>query len=337
MPGTGAGFRPVGTTFGAAGTAGAAEGMTPAAGGAPGIGGLGMGGGIIPGAPMGGMAGLGAAGIPGGGATGETAGFGMTGTVEGGTTGEAAGFGAAEGIPAEVPGGGTANGFLSSKASNMPPVVVGGFKPERPGAAGAEAEGIPGIAIGALGTVGIPGGGAGIGDARETPGAGVKGGLMPGAVTGGTLPDKRASNTPGPPGTAGVTAGLGTAGGVNPGTAGLGMPGTPNEGGGGGAGFAVPGTAKPGTAGLGIPAGAPKVGVTPGLSPGAVTEGEGIMGGGGTSPCFFIFVGKVKIILVPGSAFSATAPPPWAARIVFTRANLSPVPANWGEAGCFGS
>ena len=60
-------------------------------------------------------------------------------------------------------------------------------------------------------------------------------------------------------------------------------------------------------------------------------------GGLPDSPGFFTWVGKVRMSRVPGSAFSATAPPPWAARMVFTRANFNPVPANWGEAGCLGS
>jgi hypothetical protein len=80
--------------------------------------------------------------------------------------------------------------------------------------------------------------------------------------------------------------------------------------------------------------------VTADLAPGAERDGEGgttAAMGFPASPGFLIWVGKVKVSWVPGSTFSATAPPPWAARMVLTRANLRPVPANWGEAGCLGS
>ena len=307
-PGAGAGFKAVGTTFGGA-----------AAGGTPGIGGFGTGGGIMPGAPTGGIAGLGTAGIPG--------------IPVGGTTGGVTGLGAEMGGAEDGAAG--AAGFLSSKASNIPLVAEGGFRPEGAagvGAAGADIEAKPGMGIGGLGATGAPSEGAAVGGAAT-------GGFRAGAGTGGTFPANKASKTPGPPG----TAGFGITGGVKPGTpkeggaAGLGIPGTPSAGGGGGIGLAVPGIAIPGTAGFGIPGRVPRVGVTPGFKPGAVTEGEAEIMGGGASPGFLIFVGNVKMSLVPGSAFSATAPPPWAARIVLTRANLSPVPANWGEAGCLGS
>jgi hypothetical protein len=88
---------------------------------------------------------------------------------------------------------------------------------------------------------------------------------------------------------------------------------------------------------------------TPGAAEGAA--GAGVTGFGAAGGCgattgatatgasvfFLIFVGNVRMSLVPGSAFSATAPPPCAARIVFTRASFNPVPASWSEAGCLGS
>src|SRR5580658_7549113 len=96
----------------------------------------------------------------------------------------------------------------------------------------------------------------------------------------------------------------------------------------------------PGAAVLGAPI--PPVGMRDGDLGGIMGEGEGAIegpteGAGAGAAAFLALVEKVKSSLVPGSAFSATAPPPWAARMVLTRANFRPVPASWGEAGCLGS
>src|SRR5581483_11793436 len=96
---------------------------------------------------------------------------------------------------------------------------------------------------------------------------------------------------------------------------------------------------KAGGGGLGAPRPGAGGAVGGALTAGAVTDGEAPTNGtcDTTSPGFLILVGKVRMRRVPGSAFSATAPPPWAARMVLTSANFKPVPANWGEAGCLGS
>ncbi len=180
----------------------------------------------------------------------------------------------------------------------------------------------------------------------------------PGALIGGIFPpEMRASKTPAPPAAGAGVAGLGIPKGGSPaaGAAGFGTPspgapaGAPGM---GGLGIPMEGVA-PGAAGLGIPTlpvpGAAKPGVAlkgggvnEGEAPtlgagGAETDGEGATIGVGATPGFLTFVGNVRVSRVPGLAFSATAPPPWAAKMVLTRANFRPVPANWGEAGCLGS
>src|SRR6185295_6282934 len=142
-----------------------------------------------------------------------------------------------------------------------------------------------------------------------TGGAPMAGGFKPGAVTGGTL-EMRESNNPGEAAGRATPEGPGVKDGA-PAAAGFGIP--------------IPGGVRLGAFGATGAATVP-------TEEGAVTAGEG-----GMEPGFLIFVGKVKMSFVPGSPFSATAPPPWAARMVFTRANFKPVPANWGEAGCLGS
>jgi hypothetical protein len=140
--------------------------------------------------------------------------------------------------------------------------------------------------------------------------------LIPGAETGGTFPAIRASNTPDPPtGEGGFKPGAAIGSGPAGGLGGRGEPRT------GGAGGLIPGA------------------VIPGGGKGGLMEGadEDEPGAGAAAAGFLIFEGKLKIKWVPGSDFSAVAPPPWAWRMVFTRANLSPVPASWVEAVCFGS
>lgn len=105
--------------------------------------------------------------------------------------------------------------------------------------------------------------------------------------------------------------------------------GAPNAGG-----FITPKGAGPEVAGMDFPT--PKAGdfregvVACGLISAAVAAAVISLG-------FLYFVGKVNINLVPGSDFSATAPPPCPAKMVFTSANLRPVPANWADAVCLGS
>jgi hypothetical protein len=105
-------------------------------------------------------------------------------------------------------------------------------------------------------------------------------------------------------------------------------------------------TVKPGMGGSGavvVPTGdgAAVTGLTTGEAGIAGLMGESVIlisgiASGAETPVDF-FVPKVKISFVPISAFSATAVPPCAVKIVFTKAILRPVPANWGEAGCLGS
>ena len=155
-----------------------------------------------------------------------------------------------------------------------------------------------GAPLGGMGGLGaIPG--APLGGNPGTPRGGFPPGGAPGAVNGGTLTEIKESNEPSAaaaPGTEGAPAGLSPPnGGPDRGDApaGLGMPdGAPIKGVGDIAGF-TPTAPTPGEAGT----------VIFGPSTGTAT---------GATPAFLTLVGKINIRLVPGSTFSADAPPPWA-------------------------
>lgn len=323
MPGGGVvGLMLVGTTLGAAdGTEGTPGAGIPGRGGlgaAPGIGGFGA----DPNPGRGGTEPAGLGGATGAGGTGEAPAWGgpaCPGPVKGLTTG------LAEGVE---PGTG---GFFSSKASNNPEAGLdaagGGVTGPGEGGAGMPGRGGFGAVEPGAGTP-KPGGGG-----KPWPG----GGLRPGAETDGTFPEIRASSIPpgaacGEPAEAVEPAGTGAPG--ADGAAGFGAAAGP--GGGGGLGNPIEGV-TPGAAVFGAPM--PPGGMMAGALGGSVGEGatEGPAAGMAGAAAFFALVAKVKSNRVPGSAFSATAPPPWAARMVLTRANLSPVPASWGDAGCLGS
>jgi hypothetical protein len=267
-----------------------------------------------------------------------------------------AGFGAPIGVAGGVNPGGF--GAVGTGGGAIPPGVIGlgGMVP------GAAAGAVVGIFFSSreskkpvedgLGAAGTPGAGGAVGLGGiippgipgVAPGAGIPIGFTGAAPTGGTFPKMRESRTPEPVGETGLTPGADAPGKPDPGMGpvGLGIPklmglGPPS-------GEVAPDGVIPGlgalVVGMGELLGIPKLipaGFTATVGVEVVAGAAGISGEGGTSPGFFIFVGNVRMSRVPGSPFSATAPPPWAPRMVFTKANFNPVPANWAEAVCLGS